>query len=185
MKLTTERLFLRPFRDDDRQSNADIFGDPDVRRYSLGVLDDRSANSRLNRFVTELQQMGYGMLAVEDRRDGRFIGTLGLTGFGDALKASIPSQPSLQIAWQLAKHAWGKGLATEGAQAVLSYAFRNLHPPEIVAITAQINAPSRRVMDKIGMLYDPSDDFSHPDIPMGHPLAPHVLYRITSDEFIA
>jgi RimJ/RimL family protein N-acetyltransferase len=57
-------------------------------------------------------------------------------------------------------HAWGLGLG------------------EIIAITYVGNLPSRRVMEKIGMHRDPADDFLHPDVPEGHPLRPHVLYRI-------
>jgi RimJ/RimL family protein N-acetyltransferase len=97
-----------------------------------------------------------------------------------ALKAAIPSHPDLQIAWQLARRDWGQGLATEGALAVLDYAWVELGITEIVAITAAVNTPSRRLMVKIGMHYEPADDFLHPDIPVSHPLRPHVLYRINS-----
>ena len=48
----------------------------------------------------------------------------------------------------------------------------------MVAWTAVSNLPSQRVMQKIGMTHHPEDDFLHPKIPDGHPLRPHVLYRI-------
>lgn len=179
MKITTSRLILRPFRDEDRPANAEIFADPEVRRFALGTLDREAANVRLDRSIAEYDKRGFGVLAVEDRHDGSFIGSLGLTGFGAALKAAIPSQPGLQIVWQLARRVWGRGLATEGALAVLDYAQRDLGQTEIVAITASTNTPSRRVMTKIGMHHEPADDFMHPDIPAGHALRPHVLYRIT------
>jgi RimJ/RimL family protein N-acetyltransferase len=66
-------------------------------------------------------------------------------------------------------------LATEGAIAVPEHAHRDLGEAEVVAITASINIPSRRVMMKIGMHHEPADDFMHPDIPIGHALRPHVL----------
>jgi RimJ/RimL family protein N-acetyltransferase len=47
-----------------------------------------------------------------------------------------------------------------------------------VSFTAAANARSRRVMEKIGMTHDSSDDFEHPNLPQGHPLRPHVLYRL-------
>jgi len=74
---------------------------------------------------------------------------------------------------------WDQGLATEGARAVLQHAWTRPEITDVVAITATINAPSRRVMEKLGMRHVPSDDFEHPDIPEGHPLRPHVLYRIS------
>jgi RimJ/RimL family protein N-acetyltransferase len=52
--------------------------------------------------------------------------------------------------------------------------------PEIVAFTFRGNIPSRRVMEKIGMARDPAADFEHPRLPPGHPLRPHVLYRIAN-----
>ena len=57
-----------------------------------------------------------------------------------------------------------------------------LQLPEIVAFTAPVNIPSRRVMEKLGMRHDPGDDFDHPAIPAGHPLQRHVLYRIRRSE---
>ena len=179
MRLETERLILRPIEDRDRPANAEIFANPEVRRFALGPLDRQAANTRLNRAIEEYANRGYGMLAVEDRRDGSFIGMLGLTGFGAALRAAIPSHPTVQIAWQLARRVWDQGLATEGARAVLQHAWTRPEITDVVAITATINAPSRRVMEKLGMRHVPSDDFEHPDIPEGHPLRPHVLYRIS------
>ncbi len=48
-------------------------------------------------------------------------------------------------------------------------------------MTAKINVRSQRVMERLGMTYDPNDDFEHPKIPEGHPLRPHVLYRVTHE----
>jgi RimJ/RimL family protein N-acetyltransferase len=123
MQILTDRLFLRPFRDSDRVVNAQIFADPEVRRFALKTLDRSAADARLDRIMAEYAERGFGMLAVEDRRDGTLIGMIGLTGFSAALRAAIPSQPRLQIAWQLARHVWGQGLATEGALAVLEHAW--------------------------------------------------------------
>jgi ribosomal-protein-alanine N-acetyltransferase len=36
-------------------------------------------------------------------------------------------------------------------------------------------------MEKLGMTYDPRDDFDHPTVPIGHRLRRHVLYRLRSD----
>jgi ribosomal-protein-alanine N-acetyltransferase len=49
---------------------------------------------------------------------------------------------------------------------------------EIVSLTVPANRRSRRVMEKLGMTYDPTDDFDYPSLPEGHPLRRHVLYRI-------
>ena len=74
---------------------------------------------------------------------------------------------------------WGRGLATEGAREVLRYALREGGLSKVVSFTTESNAPSRRVMEKLGMTHNLADDFEHPRIPEGHPLRHHVLYRIS------
>ena len=63
---------------------------------------------------------------------------------------------------------------------MLDFAWSKLALPEVVAITHEGNWPSRRVMEKLGMRHDASADFQHPDVPEGHKVRPHVLYRIAN-----
>ncbi|HVW93478.1 MAG TPA: GNAT family N-acetyltransferase [Devosia sp.] len=178
MIVETERLILRPFAESDRPANAAIFADPQVRRFSLGVLDRAAADARLEEAMRQVERQGFGVLAVEHRADRACIGMIGFTGFDAGLRGVIPSHPQLQLVWQLDRRYWGQGLAPEGAAALLPFAWDELHAPEVVAITARINLPSQRVMHKIGMTAAPADDFDHPRLPVGHELRPHVLYRI-------
>jgi len=55
--------------------------------------------------------------------------------------------------------------------------------PEIVSFTTAANVRSRRVMEKLGLQRSPGDDFLHPLIAEGHPLRPHVLYRLRREAF--
>ncbi len=64
------------------------------------------------------------------------------------------------------------------SRAALDFAFRELGLAQVVSFTVPANLGSRRVMEKIGMVHDPADDFDHPDLPAGHRLRPHVLYRM-------
>ena len=98
----------------------------------------------------------------------------------DFLREIIPGRPRVEIGWQLKTSVWGQGLAPEGAHAWLEYAFADLGLDEIVAFTANLNLPSQRVMQKLGMHRNPDDDFDHPNLPVGHRLRRHVLYRIAS-----
>ena len=61
---------------------------------------------------------------------------------------------------------------------MLDFAWNEAKLDEVVAITSWHNTPSRRVMEKIGMTRDPLGDFDHPNIPEGHKLRLHVLYRV-------
>jgi RimJ/RimL family protein N-acetyltransferase len=110
-----------------------------------------------------------------ERQDTRgFIGYVGLW------PATFPAHftPAVEVGWRLAADQWGQGYATEGARAALEYAFGKLDFKEIVSFTSAINVRSWRVMERLGMRRDLSGDFEHPNVPEGHPLRPHVLYRI-------
>ena len=71
----------------------------------------------------------------------------------------------------------------EAARAALADVFRRTDLPEVVAYTARQNAPSRRVMEKLGMVHDPAEDFPHPAVPLDHPLCMSVLYRLPRHAF--
>jgi RimJ/RimL family protein N-acetyltransferase len=83
----------------------------------------------------------------------------------------------VEVGWRLARVAWGKGYATEGARAALSHGFDDVGLAEIVSFTSALNWRSRRVMERVGMSHDAADDFDHPSLPES-PLRPHVLYRL-------
>ena len=85
------------------------------------------------------------------------------------------------MGWRLARPAWGHGYATEAARAALEYGFGPAGLAEIVSFTTRTNARSRAVMDRLGMTYDPTDDFDHPMLAADNPLRPHVLYRLSRE----
>ncbi|HVH78965.1 MAG TPA: GNAT family N-acetyltransferase, partial [Stellaceae bacterium] len=109
-----------------------------------------------------------------------FIGVVGLND----LHPAAPAAPAIEGAWRVARPYWGKGYATEAARAVIEDGFNRLGLNEIVAITMAQNQRSRRVMERLGMRRDPVEDFefNHPALPLGHPLRPHVLYRLRRSE---
>jgi RimJ/RimL family protein N-acetyltransferase len=88
----------------------------------------------------------------------------------------------VEIGWRLSAEYWDRDYATEGARAALRFGFDALQLREIVALTVPGNVRSRRVMEKIGMVHNPADDFDHPLVPDGHPLRRHMLYRVSHPE---
>ena len=126
---------------------------------------------------------GFGLWAATrvDHDAAPFIGFIGL---------SIPQfeaqfMPTVEIGWRLDPAHWGVGLATEGAHACLVHAFTTLALSEVVSFTVPENKASRRVMEKVGMKRDETEDFAHPNLPNGHPLQRHVLYRLTASDWAA
>ena len=121
------------------------------------------------------------MLAAELLGEVPFIGFMGIQN----VPFEAPFTPAIEIGWRLARPFWNRGLATEGASAVLSYGFRKLVLEDIVSFAVSANVQSRRVMQKIGMRHDHAGDFDHPKLPHGHPLRKHVLYRLSQADWNA
>ncbi len=90
----------------------------------------------------------------------------------------------VEIGWRLAFEHWGLGYASEAAWTALRGAFDRLALEEVVAFTTETNTPSQKVMQAIGMHYDPEADFEHPNLAADHPLRKHVLYRISRDQWL-
>jgi RimJ/RimL family protein N-acetyltransferase len=88
----------------------------------------------------------------------------------------VPGAGGLEVGWRLARHAWHHGYATEAAVAAAGVAFEGTGLAEIWSMTAAGNAPSQAVMRRLGMTLHTR--FDHPGIEAGHPLRPHVAYRL-------
>ena len=178
MIVETDRLIMRPWRDDDRPALAAICGDAEVRRFYPKVLTAEETSAQIDGVIAATARNGFHFAAAELKSTGKLIGFIGLGVVPDRLRDVIPGRPRVEIGWQLDQAVWGQGLAPEGARAWLAYGFDVLGLPEIVAFTAAVNTPSRHVMEKIGMTRTPADDFAHPRVAEGNPLRPHVLYRL-------
>lgn len=140
------------------------------------VLSRAESDEFVSRIETHFERHGFGLWAVE------IPGVADLAGYIGLLIPAFAAHftPCVEVGWQLAAEYWNRGYATEGARAAVAFAFEELKFGEIVAYTVPGNIPSRRVMEKIGMTYNPVDDFDHPTLPPGHPLRRHVLYRISA-----
>ncbi len=174
MRLETERLVIREWEPRDRDAYAAIAMDPDVRRFYFDVPTREEVDAMLDRFIEFYNRDGFGFLPVERKSDGALLGDVGIAPVGMPMRGN----PPVEIGWLVGKQYWGQGYAPEAAQAWIDYAFDTLDFDEVVAWTTVTNLASQRVMQKLGMRTSPEDDFIHPKAPPGHPLGPHVLYRI-------
>jgi RimJ/RimL family protein N-acetyltransferase len=174
MDLHTERLLLRRWKPEDREPFAEMNGDPRVTEFLGGCLSREGSDIIADRIEAHFPKHGFGLFAAELRGVAPFIGYVGLAVPG--FEASF--QPCVEIGWRLAVPYWGQGLATEGARAVLDFAFDTVGLEEVLSFTVPANVRSRRVMEKLGLTHNPADDFDHPGLSEDHPLRRHVLYRI-------
>ena len=71
------------------------------------------------------------------------------------------------------------------ARRAVRIGFADVGLDQLVSMTAVVNLPSRRVMERLGMTRDPADDFEHPSVPEGTSMRPHVLYRLCRNDWSA
>jgi RimJ/RimL family protein N-acetyltransferase len=170
----TSRLRLRQWTDPDRAPFAALNADPLVMRHFPALLSRDQSDALMESFSQRLRADGYGLWALELRATGEFIGFAGLT----APRWKAAFTPCTEVGWRLARTAWGQGYATEAGNAALETAFGPASLPEVVSFTTPGNVRSIRVMERLGMKRDPSEDFDHPLVTDG-PLRRHVLYRLS------
>jgi len=173
-ELTTDRLILRHWRDEDRARFAEMNADPRVMEHFPAPLTRVESDALIDEFERRFDPRGFGLWALERRDNGEFIGFTGLS----AVPWETHFTPAIEVGWRLAPEAWGHGYATEAAREALRFGFERAGLDEIVSFTVPGNVRSRAVMERLGMTRDPADDFDHPRLREGHPLRRHVLYRL-------
>ena len=178
-ELRTERLLLRDWRDEDQAPFAEMNADPVVMEHFVATYDRARSDAAVDRIRERWADDGYGLWALERLDSGELIG---YTGLSPAVFAA-PFTPAVEVGWRLAAAHWGHGFATEAARASLRFGFETVGLAEIVSFTAVANVRSARVMERIGMRRDPAGDFEHPAVPVGHPVRPHVLYRLPREQW--
>ena len=172
--LRTNRLVLRGWTLADREPWAAVNADAEVMHYLGPPLTRAAADAFVDRVTVGFATNGFGFWAVEVVGGPPFIGFVGLSRPG--FEAHFT--PCVEIGWRLARAAWHHGYASEAARVALAYGLDVIGLDQVVSFTTAGNRASRAVMERLGMIRDPADDFEHPALEAGDPLRPHVLYRL-------
>ncbi|MBM3643351.1 MAG: GNAT family N-acetyltransferase [Alphaproteobacteria bacterium] len=140
----TSRLVLEPCRPADRADFVELERDPEVMRYLNG--GEPVDRQRVDPDATFLMPDGTESYVWTARQvaDAAFVGWFCLWPESDAVS---------ELGYRLRRAAWGRGLATEGARALVDWGFRNSACDQIVARTMVLNQGSRRVLEKVGLTH--------------------------------
>ena len=143
--VTTRRLVLRGFAEQDAQPLWRILGEDGVLRYfpSSSPPALERVQNMLARQLAHWKEYGYGRWAVVPRTEQTCIGWAGLE--------YLPEMNEAEVAYLLGKDYWGLGLATEAALASVQYGFETVGLARIVGIVHVENGASRRVLEKLGL----------------------------------
>jgi len=147
MRLETPRLLIRDWRLEDADEAFKIYGDPDVMRY-VGTGESHKSvdqtRERLAKVIERDRGQALGFWAAE---------TLEGTLVGGALLNTLPDGSDVEVGYHLGKQWWGKGYATELAQALVKYGFETVGLTKIVGVTYPENIASQRVLEKAGLVH--------------------------------
>ncbi len=169
---TSERLGFRDWKNTDLSLLFEMNTNEEVMQYFPTKQSKQQCEDFITRMQNQLKKLNFCYFAVELITTKEFIGFIGLNE--QTYEADF--NPSIDIGWRLLPKFWGKGYATEGAKACLTYGFDHLKLKEIVSVAPVINTPSIAVMEKIGM--QKVKDFNHPYLTEYPTLEKCVLYNL-------
>ena len=162
VSLETERLLLRAPVEEDAESLAPMYADPEVMRF---VGDGRPlTRTETERSVTRMIQRweadGFGLFTAVRKEDGAVIGRVGLlvwnadTWQPTTRAESQDGRTEVEVGYTLGRGYWGHGYATEAAGAVRDYALRELGADRLIALIIHGNTASENVARKLGLEYE-------------------------------
>ncbi len=145
--LETKRLLLRHFVPEDTDALFALYRDPEIRRYfSEGTLTYEETKEVVERFLGgHPTHPELGLWATLHKETNTLIGRCGL------LPQTIEGHLEVEVSYLLDKAYWGQGLATEAAQAIVHYAFEQLHLSRLICMIDPDNQASVKVAGNIGM----------------------------------
>lgn len=145
--METRRLILRGFASGDLPLLAGMNADPRVMRFLGGPVPEPESLAFAERVDRSFPGAGIGMLPVERRSDGVFLGIAGLN--------RLPWFPQdVEVGWRLRPEHWGQGYATEAGRAWLGWAFDRHPVARVISVADLPNIRSQAVMRRLGMRLD-------------------------------
>jgi RimJ/RimL family protein N-acetyltransferase len=139
--LQTERLILRPLREDDFDVFAAFYAGP--RSHLVGGPLSRELAWRMMAMEAGHWLLkGFGRWICEDRASGRAVGLVGLF--------EPEGWPEPEVGYDLFDGCEGHGYATEAAIAARDHAYSALGWTTLISLIKPVNEPSKRVARRMG-----------------------------------
>lgn len=156
---TTARLRLRTWEEGDAGAFYAVMNHEPVMRYLGGLQTRVEWQAVVERIVGYQHELGYTFWIVEALGTSELLGWCGLKHIN---YPGAPNAGDMEIGWRFRESAWGQGIAREAAAASLDLAFERFEAPFVTALTFEVNRPSWRLMERLGMHYAPELDFIDP-----------------------
>ncbi len=142
----TERLTFRYFNSKDYKLTQALNSDPEVMKYVGGVKNQQELEESFQKYLNYHNKYpGYGYWAAFHKKEKAFVGMY--------LVKVMEETSDTEIGYLLRQEYWGKGLASEGARALIRYCKENLGSKILAGITDPMNKASRHVLEKAGFSF--------------------------------
>ena len=148
--LETKRLLLRHQVIEDLDDLWALYCNPNITKYIPDAPRSRAeAQEELEWHMHgHPQHPELGLWATIHKETGKFIGRCGL------LPWTIEGRYDVEVAYTISQEYWGRGLATEAAQAILQYGFEKLNLSRLICLIDSENIASKKVAEKIGLTFE-------------------------------
>ena len=147
MKIETERLVLREYKQSDFESLREIICDEETMRFYPHPYDEQGVQRWLDWCVKSYRENGFGLWAIEHRETLEFIGDCGIS------LQKIDGEILPEIGYHINKKYWRMGYAKEACRAVKDWLFENTDFEYAYSYMNAENIPSRRTAEANGMTY--------------------------------
>ena len=174
----TERLILRTIEEGDAELQLRQLNSPTLMQFLGGPKELHEIEERHARTMALQAREGFGFLFVIEKETGELVGHCGLKRVDAEGAKNIGD---FEIGWLIREDRWRRGYAGEAIDAVLEWAFLRHQAPYVVALTSDVNEPSWRLMEKLGMVRRKDLDFDDPRF--GPEDNPTILYSLTREQW--
>jgi len=160
LTLLTDRLRLTPLVDADIDLSLEIFTDPVVVKYVCDLMTEAQIRQEMSNWTKRGGNGGIGIWRIAHRKTGEKFGSALLlpmpideddTDYSLVVLGEMPNG-DIEIGYCLKRSAWGQGYATEACRRLLRFAFEETPLNEVVASFNEENVPSKRVLEKSGLV---------------------------------
>jgi RimJ/RimL family protein N-acetyltransferase len=143
--LETARLRLRPLRDADLEPLHAIQSDPEHMRFYPHPFSLDESRAWIERMQERYERDGLGLLAVEDRTTGEFLGNV-----GPCIQV-VDGVDEVELGWSVTPRRARQGIASEAAGACRDWVFEATARDHVISLVRPENTPSRGVAERLGM----------------------------------
>jgi RimJ/RimL family protein N-acetyltransferase len=143
--LETERLRLRPLVPDDAEALHRIQSDPEHMRFYPHPFSREETDEWIVRAQVRYERDGFGLLAVDDRLTGEFLGNVG------PIVQEVDGVDEIELGWSITPARARQGIATEAAIVCRDWVFDVVGADHVISLILPANEPSAGVARNLGM----------------------------------